>query len=66
MHAPLQVPALAVLHGCRAELKVDKLAHFSQLTPGRAADSPGSAQGRRLPARPARSSLAAGGGTMRR
>jgi len=35
VHAPLQVPALAVFHGCRAELTVDKLAHFSQLTPGR-------------------------------
>ena len=36
VHAPLQVPALAVLHGNGAEVKVDKLAHFSQLTPGRA------------------------------
>ena len=34
VHAPLQIPALAVLHGSGAELKVDKLTHFPQLTPG--------------------------------
>ena len=44
VHAPLQVPGLAVLHGCRAELKVDKLTHFSQLTPGRAEGWPACAQ----------------------
>ena len=43
VHAPLQVPALAVLHGSGAELKVDKLAHFPQLTPGQAEGRPGPA-----------------------
>ncbi len=41
VHAPLQIPALAVLHGSGAELKVNKLAHFPQLTPGLAEGGPG-------------------------
>jgi len=40
VHAPLQVPALAVLHGNGAELKVNKLAHFPQLTSGRVKGRP--------------------------
>src|SRR6266566_1349334 len=36
MHAPLQVPGLAVLHRGGAELKVEEVTHFSQLTPGQA------------------------------
>jgi hypothetical protein len=39
VHAPLQIPALAVLHRSGAETKVDKLAHFSQLTPDRIVDT---------------------------
>jgi hypothetical protein len=41
VHAPLQIPALAVLHGSGAELNVNKLAHFPQLTPGPAEGGPG-------------------------
>jgi hypothetical protein len=59
VHAPLQVPGLAVLHGSRAELKVGKLTHFSQLTPGRPKGWPVSAQ--RAPAPRAASPQSAGG-----
>ena len=41
VHVSLQVPALAVLHGSGAEVKVGELTHFSQLTPGRTAGRPG-------------------------
>jgi len=41
VHAPLQIPAFAVLHGSGAEVKVDKLTHFAQLTRGQAAAGPG-------------------------
>jgi hypothetical protein len=34
MHAPLQVPGLAVLHRDSAELKVEEVTHFPQFTPG--------------------------------
>jgi hypothetical protein len=34
MHAPLQVPGLAVLHRDSAKLKVEEVTHFSQFTPG--------------------------------
>jgi hypothetical protein len=37
VHASLQIPARAVLHRIGAEIKVGKLTHFSQLTPGRIA-----------------------------
>ena len=40
VHAPLQIPALAVLHGSGAEAKIDKLTHFPQFTSGRAAGLP--------------------------
>jgi hypothetical protein len=59
VHASLEVPGLAILHGSRAELKVGKLTHFSQLTPGRPEGWPVSAQ--RAPAPRAAGAQPAGG-----
>ena len=59
VHAPLQFPGLAVLHASGAEVKVDKLTHFSQLTPGRPKGWPVSAQ--RAPAPRAARPQSAGG-----
>jgi hypothetical protein len=43
VHAPLQIPALEVADRDSAEVEVDKLTHFSQLTLVRAGSCPGRA-----------------------
>jgi len=63
MHAPLQVPGLAILHRDGAELKVEKITHFPQFTPAvdKACGYRGRAEAWR---RPPPSEHAGGGRTM--